>query len=133
MVVKVIIVTAVVYLLDNFSGHWFNNNFHLATLGFEYEGYAGFAPWQFLTYGFLHAPMEKHIFHVVLNMYGLWLFGSAIESKYGSKEFLALYLGIMVLAGAIWWGITTMSGVSSMIGASGAVAGMTILFALNFP
>ncbi len=125
MVVKVIIVTVAIYLLDNFSGHWFNDNLRLMTPGFR--------PWQLLSYGFLHAPMEQTLLHIVFNMYGLWLFGSAIESKYGGKEFLAIYLAIIVLAGALWTGMQLATGRGAVLGASGGVAGIAILFALNFP
>lgn len=99
-------------------------------------------PWQFyqlLTYGFAHAPMDsdQFIFHVGFNMYMLWLFGRDVESRYGWKEFLTVYLGLIVLSGLVWAVYQNLIGwqgeTPRVIGASGAVVGIVVLFALNFP
>ena len=95
--------------------------------------------WQLITYGFAHAPIDSRsfIFHVGMNMYGLWLFGRDVESTYGSKEFLRVYLALIVLSGACWAVLAANTAkpgtLPSLAGASGAVAGVVILFVMNFP
>ena len=88
--------------------------------------------WRFLTYGFAHAARPDHI---ILNMFTLWMFGRDIEAKYGPKEFLRLYLFLVVAAGLIWALINRLHGTldASVVGASGAVVGVVMLYALNFP
>jgi membrane associated rhomboid family serine protease len=91
--------------------------------------------WQFLTYGFIHAKEPQH---VVFNMLGLWFFGRWVEETYGPKEFLRVYLVLLVF-GSLVWALTSkfVDGApdfgSPLIGASGAVVGIVILFALNYP
>ena len=101
-----------------------------ATVGFAYPLAVS---WQFLTYGFTHASRPEHI---ILNMLTLWMFGRDIEAKYGPKEFLRLYLFLVVGSGLIWAVINRFSGTPdkvSVVGASGAVVGVVMLYALNFP
>ncbi len=94
-------------------------------------------PWQayqLLTYGFLHDP--NNLMHVVFNMLGLWFFGREVEFKYGRTEFLVLYLSLIVLSGLFWLIIESMASAGSfavLVGASGAIVGVLLLFALNFP
>ncbi len=95
-------------------------------------------PWlffEFLTYGFLHDPND--IKHIVFNMLGLWFFGRAIEQRYGRTEFLAFYLAAIVFAGVSWcaaqWLMYGTGLHSGMLGASGGLSAILILFALNFP
>ncbi len=88
--------------------------------------------WQFLTYGFAHAPGFQHI---LFNMLGLWFLGRDIEYHYGRKEFLRLYI-MMLVVGSLAWAIGEAAmGYSGgmVIGASGAVAGVVVLYALNCP
>lgn len=47
-----------------------------------------FKPWQFVTYMFMHAD----IFHILSNMFVLWMFGSALENVWGPKRFLTFYI-----------------------------------------
>ncbi len=138
MVTKIIVVTVVVFLIDNFSelfgapANWLNSWIRLDPDVFV-------KPWkayQFLTYGFAHAPMssDRYIWHIVFNMYNLWLFGRAVEQRYGSREFLLIYLVIMILSALSWAILERLTGGQAyLIGASGAVTGILILFALNFP
>ena len=89
--------------------------------------------WRFLTYGFAHALSPEHI---ALNMFTLWMFGREIEAKYGPKEFLRLYLFLVVGSGLIWAVVNRVQGTppgASVVGASGAVVGVVMLYALSFP
>lgn len=88
--------------------------------------------YRLLTYGFVHSP--KVLMHIVGNMIALGFFGRAIERKYGSREFLFFYL-TAVLCGGLLWGILNYNtqDPTSMLGASGAITAVLILFAINFP
>jgi len=89
--------------------------------------------WRFLTSGFLHDP--KHVQHILFNMIGLFVFGRDLEQVYGRREFLRIYLACVFVASFGWSAVELLRGHrdSSLIGASGGVAGMCVLFAMNFP
>ncbi|MEN6458377.1 MAG: rhomboid family intramembrane serine protease [Thermoguttaceae bacterium] len=89
--------------------------------------------WQFLTAGFAHAPASFE--HILFNMIALFFFGRPIEETYGPKEFLRLYLVMVVFASIVWAVANKISGTpfAAMYGASGAISGIVILFALNYP
>ncbi len=91
--------------------------------------------WQFLTYGFAHAPLPV-VWHIAGNMLVLFFLGRDIEARYGPKEFLRLYLVMLVVASLAWVVVEKLKGVPEMtsaVGASGAIAGIVVLYALNFP
>lgn len=89
--------------------------------------------WQFLTCGFAH---DVKLGHIAFNMFGLWILGRDVESRYGSAEFLRLYL-VLIVTGSVLWAVAgKLNGNPdnySVIGASGAVVGVVVLYALNFP
>ncbi|HXT60616.1 MAG TPA: rhomboid family intramembrane serine protease [Pirellulales bacterium] len=88
--------------------------------------------WQLLTAGFAHDP--TNILHVGLNMFGLWLFGRDIEVIYGKREFLRVYLTMIVVSSLAWLVATNLMGRGgSMLGASGAVNGVMVLYVLHYP
>jgi len=66
-----------------------------------------FEPWRMLTSVFVHST--GLIFHVLLNMYTLWIFGQLLEGLLGRWRFLTLYL---------------ISGLAGSVGASGAIFGL---------
>jgi hypothetical protein len=70
-----------------------------------------------------------------MNMFMLWMFGREIELKYGRREFLYFYLSAIVFAGAVWLALYNLVyGASGrVLGASGAVTAVLILFILNYP
>lgn len=89
--------------------------------------------WQFVTYGFLHA---REPWHILGNMLGLFFLGRDIEDVYGTREFVRLYLVMIAFGGAIWAIAGTLQGAPGQlgcVGASGAVAGIVMLYALLFP
>lgn len=94
--------------------------------------------WQFLTAGFTHAPANvgPGIWHIVGNMLVLFFLGRAVEDRYGPREFLRIYLATLVFANVAWCFITFLTyGLNGpgIYGASGAIAGVVVLFAFNFP
>ncbi|WP_169738981.1 rhomboid family intramembrane serine protease [Mangrovimonas yunxiaonensis] len=47
-----------------------------------------FQPWQIFTHMFMHGG----VMHIFFNMFALWMFGTAVEQRFGSKKFLFFYL-----------------------------------------
>src|SRR5215218_4220150 len=50
-----------------------------------------FQPYQIATHMFAHAPFPA-IYHILFNMFGLWMFGRILENVWGPKRFLLFYL-----------------------------------------
>ncbi len=73
--------------------------------------------WRLMTAAFLHYGM----FHLLLNMLGLYWFGSLLERRIGSGRFLLLYI-VSGLAGSA--GALVVSPTSATVGASGAIFGI---------
>jgi len=87
-----------------------------------------FAFFQFFSYMFLHGGF----FHIFWNMFILWMFGNDLEREWGSREFLFYYLLTGVGAGVL--NFIAMFGSSiPTIGASGAIYGILVAFAIMFP
>jgi membrane associated rhomboid family serine protease len=89
--------------------------------------------WQFVTYGFVHVR-DFLFLHLLLNMMGLWFLGRSVEERYGRWEFLWIYLAMLVL-GSVAWAVaeTFLHRNPALVGASGAVSGVVLLFILNYP
>ena len=91
--------------------------------------------WQTISSGFLHDP--NSMWHVVGNMFVLWMFGRDIEGIYGKREFLRFYMTTLVVASVAWalWTRQTNPDYENhlAIGASGAVTGILTLYILHFP
>lgn len=60
-------------------------------LSLYYIDHPNFGVWQFVTHMFMHAKFPS-ITHIVFNMLGLVMFGSALESLWGSQKFLFFYI-----------------------------------------
>ncbi len=87
-----------------------------------------FTIWQLFTYLFLHGGF----FHILINMFVLWMFGSELERHFGSKEFLFYYIITGVGAG-IFSIIFDYNSTIPIIGASGAIYGILTAFGMVFP
>ncbi len=90
-----------------------------------------FYPWQLISYQFMHGSFS----HILFNMFALWMFGIEIENHWGSKKFLYFYLTCGVVAGLCHLFISPLLGgfAAPTIGASGAIYGVLVAFALLFP
>ncbi|MFO0962988.1 MAG: rhomboid family intramembrane serine protease [Phycisphaerales bacterium] len=86
-----------------------------------------FRLWQLITYQFLHDPGS--LMHLLGNMFFLWTFGAAVESRMGRWRFLAFYLAGGIAAGLAQLWLSD----AAVIGASGAVAAVTGAFIVLFP
>lgn len=84
--------------------------------------------WQLVTYMFLHST--GWIFHVVLNMAMLWMFGAEVERAWGTRAFLRYYFVCGIGAALTTCALFPHS---MTIGASGAVFGVMLAYALMFP
>ncbi|MCB1825296.1 MAG: rhomboid family intramembrane serine protease [Candidatus Competibacteraceae bacterium] len=89
-----------------------------------------FAPWQLLTYAFLHG----NVMHLAFNMWGLWLFGAELERVWGARRVGFLYTVSVLTAAAAQLLVSSVTGgVVPTIGASGGLFGLLIGFAMMFP
>jgi len=119
-----IVVNVVVFLLSLVVGREFIHLFGLIPGKVVHERWI----WQPFTYLFLHA----NFFHILFNLFALWMFGMPVESQWGPREFLKYYLICGVGAGLINLAITPNS-MAPIIGASGAIYGLLVAFAMLYP
>ena len=86
--------------------------------------------WELLTATFVHYDL----FHVLGNMLFLWFVGREMEAMYGGKDFLAFYLSAAVVSTLVWAASDSAThGHHNMLGASGAVVAVVVLYALYYP
>ena len=65
-----------------------NTDFIYSIFSLHFPENPDFKFWQLLTHMFMHGG----VMHLGFNMFALWMFGSSIESIFGSKRFLFFYL-----------------------------------------
>ncbi len=87
-----------------------------------------FMIWQFVTYMFLHGG----VFHILINMLMLYMFGNELERLWGTGQFVRYYFITGIGAGICSWivGINTLA---VIIGASGAIYGLLLAYGVTFP
>jgi len=136
MVKKLIIVTSAVFILTYIP----TQLFHAPFLDYPFEWLAlqpdlvihHFYLWQLVTYLFLHGGW----FHIIFNMFALWMFGSDLESLWGGKKFLAYYFVTGIGAGildVVLNDIFRHNIPTATIGCSGAVYGLLLAYGMLFP
>jgi len=79
MIINVIMFVATITIGEDL----FSNLFAL-----HFPSSNAFKPWQIITHMFMHGGFT----HLLFNMFALWMFGSAVEQKLGSKKFLIIYI-----------------------------------------
>ena len=95
-------------------------------------GMPAFQPWQLITYGFLHDPNSW--MHIGLNMWALFMFGQDLEGVLGMKRYAGLYFTSVITAALTQLAFSWATGsVNFTVGASGAVFGVLLGFAMYFP
>lgn len=134
-----------------FVATWINRNVMISEFALFYPTSIFFHWWQCLTHMFLHGSF----WHILFNMYTLWLFGKVVEDIIGSKKFVLFYFICGFGAAALHIGVEYFQIQSYMesaamgnsvavqniaiikntptVGASGAIYGVLIAFALLFP
>ena len=89
--------------------------------------------WQLVTYSFLHFQL----LHLLFNALSLWMFGSQLESDWGSKRFLEFYFFCTVAAALTtvamsYTHILGLSPAATTIGASGGIYGLLVAFGVLY-
>ncbi len=138
---RLLIANGVVYLIQNLWLAFAPEAAPLSEiLGISHAGFArSYHLWQPLTYMFLHDPLTSTtgpgVFHILFNMFILWMFGGDVARRLGPRSFLKLYLGAGVLAGLFYAGFALVDGYvnTPCIGASGCVMGVLVYAALLDP
>jgi membrane associated rhomboid family serine protease len=117
---RLIIINIGVFIADYATGRLLTNYFAFVPADIL------FRPWTVITYMFAHG----NFWHIAMNMLALFFFGPPLEARWGSREFLKFYfvsgLGGAALSFVFAYG-------SPIIGASGAVYGIMLAFAMNWP
>ena len=131
-----------------FAATQINEDFMIRTFAMFYPASPLFRWWQPLTHMFMHGGW----WHILFNMYTLVMFGMVVERALGTKKFLILYfvtgLGAVALhTGVEWLDIHRLAASASptaqtdiidmlrtpMVGASGAIYGVLVAFAMLYP
>ena len=89
--------------------------------------------WTPITYLFLHSLTS--VWHILFNMFGLYILGYPVERAIGPKTYLKLYF-ISGLSAAIFfliWALITGHLLTPAVGASGAIMGILTAFAMLYP
>jgi membrane associated rhomboid family serine protease len=100
--------------------------------------------WRLVTFQFLHSP--DNIWHLVLNMFGLWVFGPIVEEALGRRKYLAFYLVCGIAGGVMYMllnllglmriplpGVLDISPFTPLVGASAGVFGVIMACAYIAP
>lgn len=153
-IVKNLIIINVLVFLAQIT---LDNQFHITEKLMLYPVmFDEFKPYQIFTHMFAHSP--GMIFHIVFNMFGLWMFGKILENIWGSKRFLFFYMAcglgaaalhmliqylryddimeqvqVALQAGDVLAARSIYSELGPALGASGAVMGIFIAFGYLFP
>jgi membrane associated rhomboid family serine protease len=129
----IIAINCVVFLLENLINADNNGPFINTYLAASPDGVLRhFRFWQLLTATFLHDGP----WHLLGNMWFFWIVGREMESMYGSRDFLAFYICAAIFSTLAWVLIDAASSHDwfiPMVGASGAVMAVIMLFTLFFP
>ena len=120
-------------LLGGFSGRGVQNPM-VALLELDSSAFLDSFPWhlpRLATYGFLHeAPM-----HLAMNALGLYFFGTMVEGALGSRRFLWVYGGAILVGGLVFlvWSVAGHRVGARLLGMSGGVYAVLIAGAVLFP
>lgn len=108
-------------------------NFALWPLNSPPDSAPPFEVWQLITYAFLHDPNSWT--HILLNMWALFIFGQDVERMLGIKRYAGLYFTSVLTAGLTQLAFSYFAALppSYTVGASGAVFGVLLAFAVFFP
>ncbi|UCD56834.1 MAG: rhomboid family intramembrane serine protease [Candidatus Hydrogenedentota bacterium] len=125
---RLIIVNAAVFLLQQICRLTFGMDYLSLFLGLNSYRILHGMIWQPVTYMFLHYDL----FHLLFNMFALWMFGSDIEGAWGPRAFLHYYFFTGIGAGLLSF-LTSIGANVITIGASGAIFGILVAFGMLFP
>lgn len=125
----IIAINAVIFIIQLVVGPNINSLI-IGTLGFSPDpSIAITQPWRIITYGFLHGDFM----HFLFNMLWLWWMGRAVEDTIGPRSFLTIYFSALVAGALFHFSSAFIFDYSLVIGASAAVNGIMVAFAVLFP
>jgi membrane associated rhomboid family serine protease len=112
--ISLIMINLVIWLLQVIPGSTLTSTLFYAPLLTVIE------PWRMITAGFVHSP--DSFWHILLNVYSIYIFGRVIEPMLGPTRFLVLYL-VSIFGGSamVLW---LSEPVVPVVGASGAFFGL---------
>lgn len=120
----IILINVCMLVLTMLDGHLMDRLFALNPITFIYK------PWQLVTYMFMHGSIG----HLFFNMYTLYIFGSVLENIWGTKKFLTFYFITGIGAGLFNILVQHLTGdFALMVGASGAIYGILMGYAMLYP
>ena len=120
----IILINVCMLVLTMLDGHLMDRLFALNPITFIYK------PWQLVTYMFMHGGIG----HLFFNMYTLFIFGSVLENIWGTKKFLTFYFITGIGAGLFNILVQHLTGnFALMVGASGAIYGVLMGYAMLYP
>src|SRR4051812_47225063 len=124
-----IISNVAVFILYFVGGGWVQR--HLTVLFALYPEGAirSLFVWQLFTYMFLHGGVT----HLLFNMLTLWFFGTQLERDWGTRRFLKYYFLCGMAAGVCVLVANLLTRDVPTIGASGAIFGVLVAFAVLYP
>jgi membrane associated rhomboid family serine protease len=123
---NLIIINIIVFLAT-----WLNRPMMITCFALFHPSSELFRWWQPVTHLFMHGGF----WHLFFNMYTLYIFGCVVERIIGERKFLLLYFICGLGAAACHLGVESvqlMRGVPT-VGASGAIYGVLIAYAMLFP
>jgi len=150
IVLNLIIINTIVYVAQLAFGGMGNDNSINDLFALHHYKSDVYQPYQLVTHMFMHGSF----FHLLFNMFGLWMFGSLMEKLWGHKRFLIFYLICGLVAGFAQmgsyaysnWGYDhnfmsqenvelyqNMLSMNATVGASGAIMGVLAAYAFTFP
>jgi membrane associated rhomboid family serine protease len=129
MVKILLIITGGAFLLTYLPAQLFGWNYPYAWFGLQPRAVTyGLQVWRLVTYLFLHGGF----FHVIFNLFALWMFGADLERLWGGKRFLFYYFLTGIGAGLLDV-LLQPSALTMAVGCSGAIYGLLLAFGLVFP
>jgi len=119
-----ILINVAAFLLDSLMGGQLSALLALWPLG------SNFMPWQIVTYAFLHGSLT----HILFNMFGVYMFGADLERVWGARRYLTFYMVSAIAAAIAQLAVASITGGQyPTVGASGALFGLLLAFAMVFP
>ena len=129
IVTKIIITTIAVFLLQNLGDSPIEEWMWLQA-GPLFKGQI----WRLLTYAFLHDTQSSMPWHILCNMYLLYVVGRVTAQLTGENEFLWFYCAATIFAGICSVCFYSLMNVAAVcVGASGAVLAVFCLLAMHYP
>ncbi len=125
----IILANLIVFIIQALGGNAFHS-WLVTYFGFD-PAYPTFLtqPWRLVTYMFLHGGF----FHFLFNMLWLWWMGQAVEQTVGPRSFTVIYFVAGILGALLDAVFALVFGYNLVIGASGAVTGILVAFAMLYP